>query len=471
MIFSSVFFLYVFLPIVLVLYYVAPFKLKNLVLLIFSLIFYAWGEPVYVFLMAFSILINYVFGLEIVDFRRKHDMRCAKAAMIVCVAVDLLVLGFYKYYGFLISNINGIFHASIPVKELALPIGISFYTFQTLSYIVDVYWGNVKAQKNLISFGAYVTMFPQLIAGPIVRYADIEKQLGNRKINRAKFGEGAIWFIQGLGKKALIANNIGNVFDNIQAMGAANTSMLSAWIGAFAYTMQIYFDFGGYSDMAIGLGKMLGFEFNKNFDYPYISRSVTEFWRRWHISLGTWFREYVYIPLGGNRVSFLKHIRNLLIVWALTGLWHGAAWNFVAWGVYYGILLILEKYVLKDVLERFPDWAKHVYTLFLVVIGWMLFAAPSMGSAMSYIGTMFGIGGAGIIDGTGWYYLKSALILGVIAAVGSTPLVYSKIEKVLYDRRNPSGKMWVAIYYIAVLLIATAYLVNSTYNPFLYFRF
>lgn len=394
MIFSSVFFLFVFLPLVLIVYYLVPFFLKNFVLLLFSLVFYAWGEPVYVILMILSILINFFSGLELEYFLENREKGKARIACIVTVAINLLVLGFYKYYGFLIENLNALFHLQISYQELALPIGISFYTFQTLSYIVDVYRGRVKAQHNVISFGAYVSMFPQLIAGPIVRYADVEKQLKRRTISRAKFGEGVVWFITGLGKKVLLANNIGSVFESIQALGTSNTTVLAAWIGCFAYTMQIYFDFSGYSDMAIGLGKMLGFDFIQNFEYPYTAVSITDFWRRWHISLSSWFREYVYIPLGGNRVSAPKHIRNLLIVWTLTGLWHGAAWNFILWGLYYGIILVFEKYFLSDVLDRIPTALRRVYTLFLVMIGWMLFAANSLGEALAYIGTMFGVGGA-----------------------------------------------------------------------------
>ncbi len=315
MIFSSIFFMFVFLPVTLLLYFLVPGKVKNLVLLLCSLVFYAWGEPVYIFLMMFSILFNYISGIELERHRQKQEEGKLRLCFWTTVAANLAILGFFKYYGFFILNLNKILPFDIPYKELALPIGISFYTFQTLSYIIDVYRGKVEVQKNLIYFGTYVTMFPQLIAGPIVRYADVEKQLRSRNINIAKFGDGVLWFLRGLGKKVLLANNIGMVFDTILAMGAGERSVLTAWVGCLAYTMQIYYDFSGYSDMAIGLGKMFGFEFMKNFEYPYISKSITEFWRRWHISLGTWFREYVYIPLGGNRVTVPKHIRNILVVW------------------------------------------------------------------------------------------------------------------------------------------------------------
>ena len=325
MIFSSIFFLFVFLPITLFLYYVVPWKFKNFMLLLCSLIFYAWGEPVYVFLMLFSIVFNYLSGIEIDGYRQNENTKMLRYSFWFTVIVNLAILGFFKYYGFLVNNLNAILPFEIPYRELSLPIGISFYTFQTLSYIIDVYKGVVPVQKNFVSFGAYVTMFPQLIAGPIVRYTDVDAQLSKRTHSLYKFGQGVSWFLRGLGKKVLLANNIGMTYDAIAAILPAERSVLTAWIGCIAYAMQIYFDFGGYSDMAIGLGKMFGFEFIKNFDYPYISKSVTEFWRRWHISLGTWFREYVYIPLGGNRVSKAKHIRNILIVWMLTGFWHGAA--------------------------------------------------------------------------------------------------------------------------------------------------
>ena len=470
MIFSSIFFIFTFLPLTLLVYYLVPFKAKNLVLLIVSLVFYAWGEPVYVILMIFSILINYVSGLEIEAYQESGEEKKAKYAFIVTLVVNLLVLGFYKYYGFLLSNLNAILPFKIPYKELALPIGISFYTFQTLSYVIDVYRGKLNAQKNLITFGAYVTMFPQLIAGPIVRYSDVEKQLSEREISRTKVSEGVAYFLRGLGKKVILANNMGLVSDAVIAMKAAETSALTAWIGAFAYTMQIYFDFGGYSDMAIGLGKMLGFDFIKNFDYPYISKSITEFWRRWHISLSSWFKEYVYIPLGGNRVSKPKAIRNLMIVWGLTGLWHGAAWNFIFWGLYYGIILILEKYIFKDAIQKMPGFLQHVYAMVLIMLGWVLFSAPTLGRALSYMGSMFGIGGGGFVDMTGFYYLKSTLILGILAILCSTPMLYKRFMHMAYTRKK-YGQVLYVVAYVGIFVISIAYLVNATYNPFLYFRF
>ena len=470
MIFSSIFFIFAFLPIVLIIYYLTPFKLKNLVLLIASLIFYAWGEPVYVILMIFSIAINFVSGIELEYYMENGEMRKAKLACTVTVVMNLFILGFYKYYGFLMDNLNAILPVDISYTELALPIGISFYTFQTMSYVIDVYRGKVEAQHNLITFGAYVSMFPQLIAGPIVRYSDVEKQLMHRSLSLEKFGDGVMWFLQGLGKKVLIANNMGSIYESVMALGASETSVLTAWIGCFAYTMQIYFDFGGYSDMAIGLGKMLGFDFMQNFNYPYTAKSITDFWRRWHISLSSWFKEYVYIPLGGNRGSTARAIRNLMIVWALTGMWHGAAWNFIFWGIYYGVILIIEKYVLKGAVDRLPGILQHFYTMVLVMFGWVLFFAPSLGKAVSYMGTMLGIGGAGFLDMTAVYYLKSSFVLGIVAVAASTPWMYQHFSR-WKKARETYKRILCVIVYAVIFLISIAYLVNATYNPFLYFRF
>mgnify|MGYP000009592191 FL=1 len=470
MIFSSVFFIFIFLPLTLVLYFLVPRAGKNVVLLISSLIFYAWGEPIYIVLMMFSIVYNYISGVEIDYYRNKGNRGKMRFVFWMAVAVNLAVLMFFKYYGFLMENLNVILPVDIPYKELSLPVGISFYTFQTLSYIIDVYKDNVSVQRNLISFGTYITMFPQLIAGPIVRYSDIEGQLEHRRVTVAKFGNGVAWFLRGLAKKVLLANNIGMAYDAIAALPQGEMSVLSAWVGCAAYTFQIYFDFSGYSDMAIGLGKMFGFEFMMNFNYPYISKSVTEFWRRWHISLGTWFREYVYIPLGGNRVGTKKAIRNIFVVWFLTGFWHGAAWNFIFWGLYYGILLLLEKYVLRDVLERLPGIVKHIYTLFFVMIGWVLFFSPGMGDALRYIGTMFGIGAHGFVDSTGIYYLYNYLILFVLSIICSAPYAFKKFQQIIFG--GARGRTAIAMgAYMALFFLSLAYLVNATYNPFLYFRF
>ena len=468
MLFSSIVFLFTFLPIILILYYIVPRRFKNVVLLLASLVFYAWGEPVYIFLMIFSILFNYISGLDIA--RKLKNRPAAKRSLVFTVVVNLALLGFFKYEGFLLGSLNAVLPVDIPYRELALPIGISFYTFQILSYIIDVYRGNVKVQRNLMDFALYVTMFPQLIAGPIVKYSDIARQLRARQESWNKFGEGVMFFVRGLAKKVLLANTIGMVYTEVAALPEGQLSVLSAWLGCAAYTFQIYFDFSGYSDMAIGLGKMLGFEFLKNFDYPYIATSITEFWRRWHISLGTWFREYVYIPLGGNRVTVLKHLRNLLVVWFLTGLWHGAAWNFVAWGLYYGILLIIEKYFLGKMLNKLPGVIKHIYSIVLVMIGWVFFFSPSLGSAFGYLKVMFGAGAHGGIDRESLYLLVTNLFLWIVLIVGSTPVVHRSYEK-FFCRKGREHVIADCVVYGVMFLLCIAYLVTETYNPFLYFRF
>lgn len=468
MLFSSIVFLFTFLPAVMILYYLLPVRFRNVILLLASLVFYAWGEPVYLFLMLLSILFNYFSGLDIA--RNLQDKRAAKRSLVFNLIINLAVLGFFKYEGFVLDTLNGILPVHISYHALPLPIGISFYTFQILSYIIDVYRGNVKVQTNLPNFALYVTMFPQLIAGPIVQYADVDEQLASREVSRTKFGEGSMYFIRGLAKKVLLANTSGMIFTEVSGLAKGNIAVMTAWLGAFAYMFQIYFDFSGYSDMAIGLGKMFGFEFNMNFNYPYVSKSITEFWRRWHISLSSWFRDYVYIPLGGNRVSKIKHIRNLLIVWFLTGLWHGAAWNFVAWGLYYGVILIIEKYLLSPVLDRLPDVVRHIYSIVLVVIGWVLFFSSSFGQAADYIRVMFGAGAHGFADRESMYLLTSNLILWLILIFGSTPLVHFRYEHMLRSKKW-NTTIINSVVYVALFIVCIAYLVTETYNPFLYFRF
>ena len=468
MLFSSIVFLFTFLPAVMILYYLLPVRFRNVILLLASLVFYAWGEPVYLLLMLLSILFNFFSGLDIA--RNLQDKRAAKRSLVFNLIINLAVLGFFKYEGFVLDTLNGILPVHISYHALPLPIGISFYTFQILSYIIDVYRGNVKVQTNLPNFALYVTMFPQLIAGPIVQYADVDEQLASREISRTKFGEGSMYFIRGLAKKVLLANTSGMIFTEVSGLAKDNIAVMTAWLGAFAYMFQIYFDFSGYSDMAIGLGKMFGFEFNMNFNYPYVSKSITEFWRRWHISLSSWFRDYVYIPLGGNRVSKIKHIRNLLIVWFLTGLWHGAAWNFVAWGLYYGVILIIEKYLLSPVLDRLPDVVRHIYSIVLVVIGWVLFFSSSFGQAADYIRVMFGAGAHGFADRESMYLLTSNLILWLILIFGSTPLVHFRYEHMLRTKKW-NTTIINSVVYAALFIVCIAYLVTETYNPFLYFRF
>lgn len=465
MVFSSILFIFIFLPALMVLYLLVPRGTgKNIVLFLGSIVFYAWGEPVYVVLMLFSAVFNYVMGLDIE--LAKKNKRGAKPSLIFAVAINLFILSFFKYYGFLIDTFNGIFGTEITYTKLALPIGISFYTFQALSYIIDVYRGEVKPQKNFLKFSVYLSMFPQLIAGPIIKYKDIKRQLGKRQITRKKFGQGVEFFIFGLSKKVLLANNLGLLYTQILALNDAKLSVLTAWLGIAAYTMQIYFDFSGYSDMAIGLGKMLGFNFPINFNYPYISKSITEFWRRWHISLSTWFREYLYIPLGGNRVEPWKHIRNILVVWLLTGLWHGASWNFVFWGLYYGLFLMFEKYVMNKVLDRLPGFVRALYTLVIVAVGWVFFSQTDMGEAFTYIGNMFGAADGGFANSTTLYFLKGNVILLVIGVLVCRPAPVEFFKK--FTKKHPTISI---IFMAALFVLCIAYLVYDSYNPFLYFRF
>lgn len=469
MLFSSITFLFLFLPVVLAVYYLVPWKVKNIALLIASLFFYAWGEPVYVVLMVLSILLNYFCARDIKE--NENEPVKAKFNVVFAVAVNLFILGFFKYYGFLLDTINAVFSTEIAYRELPLPVGISFYTFQAISYIVDIYRGKAQPQKNILYFALYISMFPQLIAGPIVRYEDIEAQLKHRRLSLQRLGQGAMYFIIGLAKKTVIANSVGVVFEQISEMPAGSLSVLTAWLGAFSYAFQIYFDFSGYSDMAVGLGKMFGFEFKKNFDYPYISKSVTEFWRRWHISLSTWFREYVYIPLGGNRCSVSRNIFNLMVVWVLTGMWHGAAWNFIAWGVYYGVILVMEKYVWGASLDMLPNPMRHIYTGIMVLVGWVLFFSPSLGYALRYLGAMIG-GGTGIVDNQGAFLLFGHWLLYLLAVLGSSSLGMRLVNAVPRMARSARAQAAVSVViYMGIFVISVAFLVTDTFNPFLYFRF
>lgn len=470
MLFSSVTFLFVFLPITMALYYIVPQKFRNVVMLIASLIFYAWGEPIYIVLMLLSIVLNYICGLDIEE--KQDDPRRKKMALIFAVVVNLLLLGFFKYYGFLMDSLNAVLPVNIPYRDLPLPIGISFYTFQAMSYIIDVYRGEAKTQKNILYFALYISMFPQLIAGPIVRYIDIEQQLKSRVLSLRKFGLGAEYFIIGLAKKVILANSMGQIYEQIARQQMGTFSVLTAWVGCISYAFQIYFDFSGYSDMAIGLGKMFGFEFRKNFDYPYISTSITEFWRRWHISLSTWFREYVYIPLGGNRCNQSRHIMNLLIVWMLTGFWHGAAWNFLIWGLYYGVLLILEKYVWGKSLMRLPSAVQHIYAMVLVLVGWVFFSSPSLGYAFQYLGVMFGPGASGFADKQALFYIFTHWLLYLIAIAGSSAFGINLLKRIMSEPNSVKVRKIVAGgIYIGIFLISVAFLVTESFNPFLYFRF
>ncbi|MFJ5563189.1 MBOAT family O-acyltransferase [Lysinibacillus xylanilyticus] len=468
MVFSSLIFVFVFLPLAILLYYISPKILRNFVLFVVSLIFYAWGEPVYIVIMIFSTLFDYVNGV-LIDKYRSHKS-ITKTIFINSIIINLGILGFFKYYGFVVDNINTIFNLNIHVETLPLPIGISFYTFQTMSYVIDVYLGKVPAQRNIISFGTYVTMFPQLVAGPIVKYSDIDKQLQERKVTLDRFGEGMELFIRGLALKVLLANNIGLLWTSVKTTSMSELTILTAWLGIIAFAFQIYFDFRGYSAMAQGLGKMFGFDFPENFNYPYISKSVTEFWRRWHISLGSWFREYVYIPLGGNRAGLLKQLRNLFIVWFLTGLWHGASWNFVVWGLYFGLFVTLEKLFLLKWLNNRMRVIAHVYTLIIVLIGWVFFEFDNLSVAISYIGIMFGFNQSAFLDNNTLYYLTTNFMLFCILAICSTPFPQKALIYIRENLKLP-GAICIPIFYVILVVLSTAYLVNDTYNPFLYFRF
>lgn len=466
MVFSSTIFLCVYLPLVLLGYYICPKKGRNLFLLIVSLVFYAWGEPKYVFLMIFSILVNYIFG-RLMDKNRGRKKRM-KLLLVLSVVIDLGLLSVFKYTDFIITNVNAIFGSSFDLLNIALPIGISFYTFQAMSYTIDVYRNDVRVQKNLIDFGMYITMFPQLIAGPIVRYADVQDQLAERSVTTADFSEGIMRFVVGLGKKVLLANQMGAVWSEIYALGG-DVSALMAWTGAIAYTFQIYFDFSGYSDMAIGLGRMFGFKFPENFRYPYQSVSITDFWRRWHITLSTWFKEYLYIPLGGNRCGLARQALNLLIVWSLTGFWHGAGWNFVMWGLYYFVILFIEKLFLLKALDKLPKLFRHVYALLLIVIGWVIFASDDVSVLLPYLGSMFGANGA--VGGMDVYTLFTKAVLLIICCVASTELPKRLFLSATGAMNEKAAFTIKSVMTIALLALSMILLIGDSYNPFLYFRF
>ena len=468
MVFSSVLFLFYFLPFVLVIYFISPRKYRNLILFISSLIFYSWGEPVYIWIMLFSTVVDYTCGRFIDFYKMEGKLDKSKIWLIISIAVNLSLLCFFKYSDFVISNINDVLNLSIPLLTLTLPIGISFYTFQTMSYTIDVFRGDAKVQRNIISFGTYVTLFPQLIAGPIVRYQTIAEEIDDRLESYELIGEGIKRFILGLGKKVLLANNIGILWDGVSKLDTSNISILTAWLGILAFGFQIYFDFSGYSDMAIGLGKIFGFNFLENFNYPYMSKSITEFWRRWHISLGTWFKEYLYIPLGGNKGGKIKHLRNILVVWMLTGIWHGASWNFGIWGLYFGIILIIEKLFFYKLLEKMPTYLCRLYTLLLVLISWVIFAFDSISQGIDYIKILFGYGDVQVFNHSSLYLLYTNTLLFIILGIGSTD-----IPKKLWRYANKRYKLIVVenLLQLLVLLLSIAYLVDQSYNPFLYFRF
>lgn len=466
MVFSSLVFLFVYFPIVMVVMKLSPLKYRNLILFVVSLVFYGWGEPKYILIMLLSTVVDYFNGYMI-D-KNKNNRKVAKRFVIFSIVFNLGLLGFFKYFDFFAANLMSLGFTWIHPLGLTLPIGISFYTFQTMSYPIDVYRKDADVQKNIISFGAYVSMFPQLIAGPIVRYKDIAKQLVSRDETADKFYLGIQRFMIGLSKKVLLANSIGLLWESIQVLPQSQMSIVTAWLGAAAFAFQIYFDFSGYSDMAIGLGKMLGFDFLENFNYPYISSSITDFWRRWHISLSSWFRDYVYIPLGGNRKGNLLTYRNIFIVWLLTGFWHGASWNFMLWGIYFGVLLMIEKAFLLKYLKKAPRFLAHIYTLLLVLISWVIFAFIDLDQGVTFLQTMFGLKDIPFVDGLSLFYLRNNIGLLVILVIASTPLFKNLFSKYVMNKK---AEWIVPVLVILGLIICTAYIVDATYNPFLYFRF
>ena len=461
MVFSSITFLFYFLPIVLGIYYIVPNKIKNIVLLLASIFFYFYGEPKYVVIMLVSIVITYLFGI-LMDRYKKHS----KLFLILSICATASLLVYFKYINFIIENINLWLTNKIDFIYIVLPIGISFYTFQLISYTIDVYRGQAKVQKNILKLAMYVSLFPQLIAGPIVRYTTVEEQIENREYSFEKFAQGVRRFIIGLGKKVLIANVLGKLTNLF--LTSNESSVLYYWMYAIANMLQIYFDFSGYSDMAIGLGKMFGFEFLENFNYPYIATSVTDFWRRWHISLSSWFRDYIYIPLGGNRVSKIKWLRNILIVWLLTGLWHGAAWNFIFWGAYFGILLILEKVFLDKYLQKLPEVFSRIYVLFIVMISFIIFSGESMTQIMQNTGGLVGWAGQPLISQESLYYFKSYFVVLVIAMIGATPILRNIFNK---EKLHKITNVLEPIYLLLIFVTCTSYIIDGSFNPFLYFRF
>jgi Predicted membrane protein involved in D-alanine export len=471
MVFSGIPFLFFFLPLCLILYYAVPFSLKNGILLIFSLIFYAWGEPLYILLMLFSTLLDYTNGRLM---ERFGTTKCRKTLFLCCsICINLLILAFFKYADFVVSLVNSILGTQIALPGIHLPVGISFYTFQTMSYIIDLYRGEVKAEHSYAAYLTYVSMFPQLVAGPIVRFADIQEQLHSRKITFDGMQAGLMRFMLGLFKKVLIANQAGALWEEICMLGATNTSVATAWLGALCFTLQLYFDFSAYSDMAIGMGHMLGFTYHENFRYPLAAVSVTDFWRRWHISLSTWFRDYVYIPLGGNRCKIPRHLFNIAVVWFLTGLWHGASWNFILWGIYYGILLILEKYIWGNALAKLPKLLQHTYAFLIVVFGFVIFAITDGNALSSYICLLFSFTSNSLADTRFLWYLGNyglVLLIACILACPVYPWLCQKISAFSRPKRcilsTVSG-----IGMILLFVLSTAYMVSDTYNPFLYFRF
>lgn len=466
MLFSSTVFIFYFLPIVMLVYFVSPKRFQNYVLLIFSLLFYAWGGLSFFPLLIFSIILNYVCGIMVEKYR--EDAQKKKIVLIIAIVMNVLFLGVFKYTNFIVDNINSLFNLAISIPTIPLPIGISFYTFQAMSYVIDVYRKDGKVQKNILNLGLYISMFPQLVAGPIVRYQTVDDQINNRNISFEKIHNGFDRFIIGLFKKVIISNTVGELSSIVYNSSTSVMSVSFSWLGAIAYMLQIYFDFSGYSDMAIGLGKMFGFDFLENFNYPYIAKNVSDFWRRWHISLGSWFRDYIYIPLGGNRVENIKVYRNLFVVWLITGIWHGASWNFIIWGLYFGSFIMLERMGLQKILNRFPSYVQHIYLLLVVLIGWVIFSQPSLKDVVQYLKVMFGLTQLPFINGYTTFYLKEYAMPLILAFIGSVPLL-KILKKMKYTQYTLHLIRPFAICLAFILTII--YMVNSTFNPFIYFNF
>ena len=466
MVFSSLTFLFIYFPLVLIIMYLSPIKLRNLFLFILSLIFYGWGEPIYIVIMLISTIVDYINGYYVNKYRDKRNI--AKRFVILSIVFNLSMLGFFKYFDFIVMNLNNLGLDFVQPLGLALPIGISFYSFQTMSYPIDIYRNQAEYQKSIVSFGTYVTMFPQLIAGPIVRYKDIATQLNHRTTTIDKFASGIERFMVGLAKKVILANSIGLIFDQVIALENSETSIILAWLGSIAFCFQIYFDFSGYSDMAIGIGKMLGFEFLENFNYPYIATSITDFWRRWHISLSTFFRDYVYIPLGGNRKGLKRQIINICIVWFLTGLWHGANYNYILWGVYFAIFLIIEKIYLLNILKKTPKFINHIYTLIIVIISFTIFSIEDLPTLINQLKNMLLMNDIPLINDLTLFYIRNNIVLLIVISISSTPLINN-----IYIKYIKNSKYEIIKPFIIVIgfIICVAFLVNASYNPFLYFRF
>ena len=466
MVFSSIVFLYIFLPIMLLIYFIVPSKLKNGVMILASLVFFAWGEIRYIFIMLILAVMDFICGKKITKYQNNKKKKIF--FLMINVVVNLGILFFFKYADFIITNINNLTGFSIPLLNIPLPIGVSFNTFQSLSYVIDVYRGTVKCEKSFYNYLTYTTLFPQIIAGPIVRYETVDEELETKNISLDNFSAGMKRFIIGLGKKVLIANSVGALWNTIEIGNYSELSMLFAWIGIISFALQIYFDFSGYSDMAIGLAQIFGMKFDENFNYPYISKSITEFWRRWHITLSSWFRDYVYIPLGGNRRGFAIQIRNILIVWFLTGAWHGASWNFILWGLYFGIILILEKLFLLKLLEKLPKIVRHIYSILIILVSWVIFAFEDLARVGEYIKAMFI--NSNLWDNEALYYLQNYGFLILIGIICSIPL-WKKIKEKIDSKNSKTLEFITSLGYVVIFVLSTASLVTNSFNPFLYFRF